>query len=141
MYELLDMSLSRDLCWWTAAIMAFRGLLRKAHVTVSNQVTFKPWGVLLRLNRTKTIQYGEGSLEIPFSYAHDSIFYVATYQVWTIRDIFHYRYISLQRGFFPLEEIFPYFVQPLGWPSALISVEIGAAAGLHLRGEFSQCSI
>ena len=84
-YEFLDMSSSRDLCWWTAAIMAFRGLLRKAHVTVSDQairvsdVTFMPWGVLLRLNKTKTIQYGERSLEIPFSYAHDSIFCVATY--------------------------------------------------------------
>ena len=72
-YSHLDMSVSYQLCWWTAAITAFRGLLRKAHVTKSSQcisfdnVKFYEWGMLLTLPHTKTIQYGERILEIPFT--------------------------------------------------------------------------
>ena len=65
--------------------MAFRGLLRKAHVTASDQairvsdISFYGWGMLLRLSKTKTIQYGERTLEIPFVYAPGLVFCVATY--------------------------------------------------------------
>ena len=49
-YAQLDMCVSFHLCWWTAAITAFRGLLRKAHITKSSQcicvnnVKFYEWG-------------------------------------------------------------------------------------------------
>ena len=84
-YGQLDMSESFQLCWWTAAITAFRGLLRKAHVTNSSQcisvdnVIFYEWGCLVTLPRTKTIQYGERVLEIPFSVIPGSPLCVASF--------------------------------------------------------------
>lgn len=85
MYECLDMSKSSDLCWWAATITAFRGLLRKAHITVSDQaicvqdLEFRAWGLLLTLPKTKTIQYGERVLQIPFTTIPCSIFCVSRY--------------------------------------------------------------
>ena len=85
MYFKLDMSKSYDLVWWLAIILAFRGLLRKAHVTNTDQgicvsdLSFKDWGVLLSLPKTKTIQYGERLLEIPFAKVLSSVFCVDYY--------------------------------------------------------------
>jgi hypothetical protein len=85
MYGCLNMSKSADLCWWAATITAFRGLLRKAHITISDQaicvcdLQFCDWGLLLTLPRTKTIQYGERVLEIPFTLTPGSIFCVTRY--------------------------------------------------------------
>ena len=79
------MSKTSDLCWWAATITAFRGLLRKAHITLSDQaiavqdLEFFDWGLLLTLPKTKTVQYGERLLQIPFSRIHGSIFCVSRY--------------------------------------------------------------
>ena len=62
----------------------FRCLLRKAHVTVSDMhltkssFHFSPWGVLVYLDKTKTIQYGERTLRIPVCFSKGSIFCVAS---------------------------------------------------------------
>ena len=85
MYKCLDISKSSHLCWWAATITAFRGLLRKAHITVSDQaicvgdLDFRSWGLLLTLPKTKTIQYGERILEIPFTQVPGSIFCVSQF--------------------------------------------------------------
>ena len=56
-----------------AVLISFRELLRKAHVTVSSatlrrkDVTFHPWGMLVHVNKSKTIQFCERTVEIPIS--------------------------------------------------------------------------
>lgn len=59
-----------------ALLTAFRGLLRKAHVTESDatirrkDISFHKWGMLVMIFKSKTIQFAERSLEIPISYSH-----------------------------------------------------------------------
>ena len=54
-----------------AMLLSFRALLRKAHVTVSNaslqrqDFTFHPWGMMVRVSKSKTIQYKERVHLIP----------------------------------------------------------------------------
>lgn len=57
--------------WRAAMLCSFRGLLRKAQVTESDSsltradFSFYDWGMVIRVKRTKTIQYRERQLEIP----------------------------------------------------------------------------
>ena len=57
--------------WRAAVLCSFRGLLRKAQVTESeaslkrSDFKFFDWGMIMRVKRTKTIQYGERQLDIP----------------------------------------------------------------------------
>ena len=84
-YNRLDMNDDFDYCFWCAIIVCFRCLLRKAHVTVSGMhltkgsFHFFPWGVLVFLDKTKTIQYGERTLRVPVCFSKGSIFCVASH--------------------------------------------------------------
>ena len=79
-YHSLDMSNSFQLCFWCAVLTCFRALLRKAHVTkspmslVKNAFIFHRWGVMLKLDYTKTIQCRERCLLIPVYSHKKSIF-------------------------------------------------------------------
>ena len=103
-YAHLNMGDSFQLCWWVAAITAFRGLLRKAHVTVSSQsisvqdVKFHDWGLLLTLPRTKTIQYGERILQIPFTLVPGSPLCV----------VYFIKYLLVHTGARPDQPLFQY---------------------------------
>ena len=61
-----------------AILTAFRGLLRKCQITLSDSVllrsdfSFFPWGMLLRLRKTKTIQFAERELLIPITYVKNT---------------------------------------------------------------------
>ena len=54
-----------------ALLTCFRGLLRKAHVTVSSaslrrqDITFHSWGMMIHVDRSKTIQFAERTVDIP----------------------------------------------------------------------------
>lgn len=54
-----------------ALLCSFRALLRKCHVTESDSMllrsdfTFTPWGMVIAIRRSKTIQYGERVLRVP----------------------------------------------------------------------------
>ena len=84
-YSVLDMSDSQDLALWCAILLCFRGLLRKSNVVEEGlallvaDVCFFPWGVLIRVKRTKTISFGERVLEIPFSPLQGSPFCVVAH--------------------------------------------------------------
>ena len=81
----LDMSNSEDLAFWLVMIICFRGLLRKSNLVekelclLVGDVYFFQWGVLFRLRRTKTIQFKERTLDIPFCYLPGSPFCVGSY--------------------------------------------------------------
>ena len=72
-YAHLDMGSVEDLAFWCAVILCIRGLLRKSNVVeesfalLAHDVEFYPWGVLVKVNRSKTISFKERVLEIPFS--------------------------------------------------------------------------
>ena len=57
--------------WRAALLCSFRALLRKCQVTSSDSslrrgdFRFFPWGMILSIRRSKTIQFGERVLEIP----------------------------------------------------------------------------
>lgn len=54
-----------------AMLLSFRALLRKGHVTMSDNaldrkdVTFHPWGLMLNITKSKTIQFREKVHQIP----------------------------------------------------------------------------
>lgn len=56
-----------------AILTSFRGLLRKAHITRSessllrSDFTFHPWGMTVRVRKSKSIQFAERTLDIPIS--------------------------------------------------------------------------
>ena len=60
-----------------AILTSFRALLRKQNVTDSNAAlkcqdfTFHPWGMLISLGKSKTIQKGESTVLIPVTYTPD----------------------------------------------------------------------
>ena len=59
-------------------LCSFRALLRKCQVTSSESAlrrkdfTFLPWGMLIRVRRSKTIQFAERMLEIPVARCPDT---------------------------------------------------------------------
>ena len=85
-YTNLDMSKSEDLAFWASLLLGFRGLLiRKSNLfdhglalTLSD-ISFKEWGVLLSIRRTKTICFKERVLSITLSTIPGSIFCVKFY--------------------------------------------------------------
>ena len=60
-------------CFRAALLCSFRGLLRKAHVTVSTATLhrkdfkFYKWGMVIHIAKSKTIQYAERTVEIPIA--------------------------------------------------------------------------
>jgi hypothetical protein len=83
----LNMDSSEDVAFWVAIILCFRGLLRKSNVVEVGlalglpDLEWEPWGVSLRLRRTKTISFKERVLYIPFSIIPGSIFCLHYYLV------------------------------------------------------------
>lgn len=80
MYPLLDMACSADAALWCSFLIAFFAFLRKSNVVPPSQRSFNPlqhlsrqnitrtsFGLLLTLNRTKTIQFNQRALEIPIA--------------------------------------------------------------------------
>jgi len=73
----LNLSTPFDANFWSICLIMFYGLLRKASVLPSvinsdmdktmcrDDITFHPWGILLHVRTTKTIQYQERTLDIP----------------------------------------------------------------------------
>lgn len=63
--------------WRAAVLCSFRALLRKCQVTSSESAlrrrdfSFLPWGMLVRVRRSKTIQFSERMLEIPVARCPD----------------------------------------------------------------------
>ena len=63
--------------WRAAVLCSFRALLRKCQVTASESAlrrsdfSFRPWGMLVRVRRSKTIQFSERMLEIPVARCPD----------------------------------------------------------------------
>ena len=57
--------------WRAAVLCSFRALLRKCQVTLSDSMllredfTMLDWGMIIRVRRSKTIQFRERTLEIP----------------------------------------------------------------------------
>ena len=84
-FNTLNLDSSEDLAFWCSILLCFRGLLRKSNVVeeglalLVGDVEFYPWGVLVRIRRSKTISYKERVLEIPFSKLPASPFCVYTY--------------------------------------------------------------
>ena len=70
MYSVLPQSLGHT-CFWAAALLAFRSLLRKCHYTSGDSMLtreafqFFEWGMMITVSRTKTIQFKERKLLIP----------------------------------------------------------------------------
>ena len=78
-YSLLDLSDVADLAFWAAALVGFYGLLRKntllpvssgsnskAFLLCSDVVEFSRHSFLLKIRQTKTIQFGQRVLVLPF---------------------------------------------------------------------------
>ena len=76
-----------QLAMWAALVLSFRSLLRKSNVVPSSlnlqgqgdrhflrrsSVTFHPWGMLLSVSSTKTIQFNQRVLELPITRAPGS---------------------------------------------------------------------
>ena len=75
---------------WTCVVTSFRSLLRKSnlvpesltkldgHYLRRGVVTFHPWGVMIRVSSSKTIQYGQRTHLVPVAYASGSPMCAAT---------------------------------------------------------------
>ena len=82
MYVHVDHMDRNQRAMWACIVMSFRSLLRKSnlvtssaqdcHVLKRSAVIPHPWGILVRVSSTKTIQYGQRILELPIAYAHGS---------------------------------------------------------------------
>ena len=100
--NLLNMFMSVDClsvnerCMWACIATSFRSLLRKCnlvpntlklegHFLRRKSLTFKHWGVLLRISSSKTIQYGQRLHLVPLTYAIGSPLCAAT----LLRDHFN----------------------------------------------------
>jgi hypothetical protein len=72
-YVQLDLNDVIDLCFWCCVLLCFRALLRSSNVTdpelcvLRGSFDFESWGLLLRVYRTKTIQFKEEVLTIPLA--------------------------------------------------------------------------
>lgn len=70
-YKTLNVGKIEDLVFWTAVITCFRGLLRKSSVCqgsncmTRSEITFKNWGALISIRKSKTIQFKERVHVIP----------------------------------------------------------------------------
>ena len=79
-YGQVNLDIDTHLVVWVIILLAFRSLLRKSHFVSSSSedrdhlllvkdVTFEPWGCILHIRSSKTIQFGERSFDIPVSYS------------------------------------------------------------------------
>ena len=82
MYHQVQLNSRMDRAFWACIVLGFRSLLRKSnlvassltdhHVIRRSAVSFFPWGMLLTISSTKTIQYRQRTITIPVTYAHGS---------------------------------------------------------------------
>ena len=87
--DILNMSSGVDLlsinerAMWACIVTSFRSLLRKCNLVPNNlkleghflrrkSLRFLPWGVLLRISSSKTVQYGQRIHLVPITYAPGS---------------------------------------------------------------------
>ena len=82
MYSHVQFHSPNERASWACIVLGFRSLLRKSNLVVSSctdqhvirrrDVRFFPWGMLLTISSTKTIQYGQRVITIPITYAPGS---------------------------------------------------------------------
>ena len=82
MYRHVQLQDRSERTLWACIFLGFRSLLRKSNLVMSSNtdhhvirrsaVKFFPWGMLLTISSTKTIQYGQRVITIPITYAHGS---------------------------------------------------------------------
>ena len=75
MYSHVDLCNLNERAMWACVVFSFRTLLRKCNLVVSNAsdihvirrqaIIFYPWGMLVRVSSSKTVQYGQRVLEVP----------------------------------------------------------------------------
>lgn len=77
MYRVVDQNDYTQESVWLGIVLLYRTMLRKSHIfsgefddnlLMRSEVQFYDWGVLIMVNRSKTIQYKERMLEIPVHY-------------------------------------------------------------------------
>lgn len=70
-YQTINLSSSEDITFWLSILLGYRALLRKANLfepgsaLQEQNVQITPWGTLLTLTHTKTIQFRQRILQIP----------------------------------------------------------------------------
>lgn len=84
MYRLVNFKNHNDCVMWACLVTSFRSLLRKSnlvpatfkditgHFMRRSSVRFYPWGVMLRISSSKTIQFGQREHLVPITYTADS---------------------------------------------------------------------
>jgi len=84
MYSLVNFKDYNECVMWCCLVTSFRSLLRKSNLvpTSSNDTTghymrrgsvkFYPWGMMLRISSSKTIQFGQREHLVPITYTADS---------------------------------------------------------------------
>lgn len=88
-YDKLDLSDLNNITKWSALMLAFRSLLRKSNIVQTNlketgmvilrsDIEFSPRGVLLKVNKSKTIQCKEYQLLIPVDFVSKNCLCAAT---------------------------------------------------------------
>ena len=80
MYRCVNLMDIQERTMW--ACIVFRSLLRKSNLVVSHStdchvlrwssLRFFPWGVLITISSTETIQFGQRTITLPITYAHGS---------------------------------------------------------------------
>ena len=80
MHHYVDFSVHSQMVMWLIFLLAFRTLLRKSHFVCSSaddqehllrvaDVKFEPWGCFFTINSSKTIQFGQRTVDIPVSFS------------------------------------------------------------------------
>ena len=81
-FTTLDLLSSEDVAYWFACVLCFHGLLRKSNMVekglavLLSDCELHHWGLLVKINRSKTISFKERVLSIPFNILSGSIFCV-----------------------------------------------------------------
>ena len=84
MSRYVDMSDREQFTVWLIIVLAFRTLLRKSHFVSSSQddtshllkvsdINFAPWGCIVSITSSKTIQFAQRSFDIPVSYSPEPL--------------------------------------------------------------------
>lgn len=69
----LDLQKTNDFVFWCAVVLSFRGLLRKSSVCkgeinlLRRDIEFCPWGLLISIRKSKTIQFRERVHQVPIA--------------------------------------------------------------------------
>ena len=83
-FAVLNLNNPSDLAFWATTVMGLRGLLRKSNLLEPGyavrlcDIVRERWGIMVVVTRSKTIQYGERTLHVPFVYIPNSIFCVVS---------------------------------------------------------------